>query len=321
MDTNILSDLQSCYGLTCRDISPVSGGWMNRKWKITTDEGDLLVKQFSTVRYRPERFAFIEAALQRQILLHKSGVSCPAIREYNGQAIRHMDDGTIYMVMSFIPGKIETPETITLAQMRSLGNACGAMHKAFAQLPSDSVEGHPKDSGLIIDSLWANYHTRMQEDAADTPPAYRNAVLSLEPILKQLTPAFLDTIPRGISHEDFSSDNMLFDSNGRCIILDFDRNHFNFPLHDIGRALLCFALEDSSLNIAKIEAFMDGYTQHLPLSLAHIADALRLSWCIEVPWWIQPVYFQPNKEKVTRFRDEVLWLTAHWHEIDPMLGL
>ena len=321
MDAHILDDLKASYGLICRNIIPVSGGWMNKKWKITTDEGDLLVKQFSAGRYRPEKFPLIEAALQRQILLQKNGVSCPAIRQHGGCALRHLDDGTIYMVMTFCAGNIETPDSITLAQMHSLGDACGAMHKAFAQLPIASVDGYPKESAEIIDSLWANYHTRMREDIPAAPASYWDAVRSLGPILGQLTPAFLDTIPRSISHEDFSGDNMLFDADNRCVILDFDRNHYNFPLHDVGRALLCFALENDSLNIPKIGAFIEGYTLHLPLSMSDIADALRLSWCIETPWWIQPVYFQPNTEKVVRFRDEILWLTAHWHEIDSLLGI
>jgi len=54
------------------------------------------------------------------------------------------------------------------------------------------------------------------------------------------------------------------------------------------------------------------------LILPNIADALRLSWCIEVPWWIQPEFFIENREKALRFKDEILWLTEHWFEIDSL---
>jgi len=43
------------------------------------------------------------------------------------------------MVMEFRQGKTENPNTITVRQMYSFGNACGFMHKAFSELPADSM--------------------------------------------------------------------------------------------------------------------------------------------------------------------------------------
>ncbi len=70
------------------------------------------------------------------------------------------------------------------------------------------------------------------------------------------------------------------------------------------------------LNIKKVRAFVAGYTRHLPLSMANVADALRISWCIEVLWWIMPSCFAMARSKAARYRDEILWLTDHWSEID-----
>ena len=84
----------------------------------------------------------------------------------------------------------------------------------------------------------------------------------------------------------------------------------------MGRAILSFALEDGQLNYEKIRAFVDGYALHMPLSLADVGDALRLSWCIEVPWWIQPDCFIPSLTgKAVDFREQILWLTTHWEEL------
>jgi homoserine kinase type II len=183
-----------------------------------------------------------------------------------------------------------------------------------------SVEGYPIDSGHVIESLWANFHTRAQECPSGTPVEYRKAVLSLEPILKQLTNEFFDRLPKGIAHEDFSPDNMLFDAEGVSSILDFDRNHYSFIWHDIGRAILSLALKDNRMDMEKIHAFLNGYSRHSALILPNITDALRLSWCIEIPWWIQPEFFRENNAKVVRFKDEMLWLTEHWFELDSLLG-
>jgi homoserine kinase type II len=319
MNNIVIADLKDSYGITCNQITPVTGGWLNQKWKVSTDKGEMLVKQFSNKRCSRDKLRLIESALQRQIILGKRGVPCPLIRQCLGRAIRFLDNETAYMVMDFCPGKIESPSTITTMQMHSLGSACGLMHKAFSGLPALSVEGFPINNKQKIDSLWANYHARMQECSSSTPVEYRKAVLAQEPILSQLTTEFFDKLPKGIAHEDFAADNILFNADGVSAIIDFDRNHYSYIWHDIGRAMLSFALKGNRMDNEKVHAFVDGYSQHLALTLPNIADALRLSWCIEIPWWIQPEFFTGNRDKVVRFKDEVLWLTEHWFELDSVL--
>jgi homoserine kinase type II len=194
------------------------------------------------------------------------------------------------------------------------------MHEAFSQLPESCVEGSPIDNRQTIDSLWANFHTHMQACSSSDPAGYREAVLAQEPILKALTSGFFDRLPRGIGHEDFAADNILFDAEGVSAIVDFDRNHYSYLWHDVGRAMLSFALKDSRMDTGRVLAFLEGYSKHLPLTLPDIADALRLSWCIEVPWWIRPEFFKIDREKVARFKDEVLWLTQHWFEMDSFFS-
>ena len=36
---------------------------------------------------------------------------------------------------------------------------------------------------------------------------------------------------------------------------------------------------------------------------------------------IQPEFFREESEKVVRFKDEMLWLTEHWNELDSLLCL
>lgn len=320
MNEQIIADLKSSYGLVCGISTPVEGGFMHLKWKVSTNQGDMLVKQFSHKRYKQKGLMAIEAALQMQILLQKKGIPCPTVLTCNGGAIRFLDDETSYMVMTFSPGRIESPDTITTKQMHSLGSTCGRMRKAYAKLPVERVKGYPIDSNTMLDSLWANYHTRMQEDPGPTPSAYQKAVRDLEPILQKLTPDFFERFPKGIGHEDFSPDNMLFDEEGVTAILDFDRTQYGFIWHDIGRALLSFALKDGKIDREKVDAFCGGYAQYAPLTPRNIADALRISWCIETLWWIHPECFSEKRGKVRRFRDEILWLTVHWFELDELIS-
>lgn len=141
----------------------------------------------------------------------------------------------------------------------------------------------------------------------------------MEPILKQIDDTFFDKFARGFAHEDFQPGNILFVADGVSAVIDFDRNGYSYIWHDIGRAVLSFALEGDMLNTDKIRAFVEGYSRHLPLAVSDIADILRLSWCIETPWWIKPEFFGACDEIPKRMKDEMLWLTRHWFELDDLL--
>lgn len=321
MLSRILADLKHSYGIICHETTPVTGGWLNRKWKASTEKDAVLIKQFSRERFSPDKLLLIEAALQRQALVQREGVPCPAVRQYESRAIRLLDDGTAYMVMGFVNGKTAGPGELSHRQMNSLGSACGLMHRAFSRLPVRTVLGYPLDSTAFLAALWTNYHERMRELTPDMPGAYREALSLQEPILKQLSVTFLDKLPRGIAHEDFTSDNLLFLQDSLSAIIDFDRNQYGFLWHDIARALLSFALHEGKLDCRKVLAFLEGYSQYRNLTLADAADALRIAWCIETPWWIQPSFFSLERGKAIRFRDEILWLTEHFFELDGLLGL
>lgn len=320
MENSIITDLKESYGIACiNNITPVTGGWLNQKWQVSTDRDQLLVKQYSTKRYRREQVERIESALQRQIILEKYGVPCPHIWQYEGRAIRLLNDETAYTVMNFCPGKTENADTITLTQMNSLGSACGLMHKAFSQLPVLPVKRLPVQGGYTMDLLWDNFNSRMMECSPDVHVEYRQALLALQPILQQLGADFFDKFAKGFAHEDLQSGNILFDVDCVSAVIDFDRNCYSYIRHDIGRAILSFALEGNIINTDKVRAFLEGYSQHSMLTLPDIAEALRLSWCIETPWWIRPERFGECDELPKRFKDEMLWLSEHWFELDSLL--
>ncbi len=315
----LTADLRDSYGLNCGRLQPVAGGWMNKKWQTIAGSERLLIKQFSRERFQPSQLDQIGAALQRQMILEEKGIPCPHILPYRQRPLRILEDGTVYMVMRFCPGRMENRDTITAEQLRSLGSVCGRMHQEFAMLPEQGVKGFPIDGRRVLSALWDHFHTRRDNIPEDAPPAYREALLAQEPILRTLTPDFFRRLPKGIAHEDLSPDNLLFHPDKVSAVLDFDRNQYSFLWHDIGRCLLSFALREGRLDISRIRSFLEGYADHLPLTLGDAADALRITWCIEIPWWIQPAIFTGGTEKIRRFQEEMLWLTAHWPELEALL--
>ncbi len=313
---SIASDLGTSYGLDTAGAVPVEGGWLNRKWKLQGPRGPVLVKQYSVERFGPQRLDEVEASLGRQLLLEEAGIPCPHIWKAGDSILRRLDDATCYMVMDFSPGRQESWETVTTGQLYSLGVVCGRMQQALEAIPAQGVRGYPPPGGRRIwDGLWAFHESYQVEQGG--PQALSRAMAAQKNILKSLDQAFFDRLPMGLSHEDFTPDNMLFDDTGVAAILDFDRNQYGYLWHDVGRALLSFTLAEGGLAMEKARAFLEGYAQ--VKEAPGLADALRLVWCLEFPWWMQPKLFGPVSPKVARFRDEICWITDRWFELDELL--
>lgn len=309
MEPVIRHDLPAAYGLNVLTAEPVDGGWLNRKWKAVTDRGTFLVKQFSRTRFGDRQLRDIADALVRQRFAGESGIPCPTVllSTADGQPLRYLDDGTVYMVMTFCEGHMETPQTVTDEQMRDLGGTLGSLHRAFSTLPTDGVKGYPIDGTRMLDDLRSYCRTITSDHR-------------FMEIADALSTEWLERLPKGIAHEDFSPDNLLFHADRVSAVLDFDRSCYSFLWHDIGRALLSLAWDGGVLRREKVQAFAEGYSAaHRTLSCGDLADALRLTWCIETPWWIRPEFFGECSTKVARFRDEILWLTENWEVLDDCL--
>lgn len=315
MNERILKDMRSVFGLTVHEFSPVEGGYLNQKWKARTSRGDVLIKQYSPERFNHKKLNDIEQALKRQLLLHERGVACPRVYSTAGQIIRFLPEDLSYMVMDFAPGHVETPETCTPVQLESLGEECAKMHREFMHLPDQRVKGWPLNESSILAPL----HALIRHIPADAPEEYLETIDQLRPVVQALPSDFLSRFPQSICHEDFSSDNMLFLSNRLSVIVDFDRNQYSWRHHDIARSLLSLTLVDDQIDLSRLRAFHRGYHQHLPLTFAEISDALRLTWCIEAPWWIQPGFFRDASSKVRRFIHEIQFLTRCWDVLDELI--
>ena len=307
MPASIVRDLHAAFGLTFSEALPVSGGWLNQKWRISTERGPLLVKQYSLQRYRPDKLVRIEEALQRQLLAREKGVRCPFLLQRDGKVLRRPDPETVYMVMEFCKGRIETPETLSPVQMESLGETCGQLHRVLSELPAEPVL--PTAGGYSLILL-----ERFFSEKRDGPAAYSRAIRRAEEIFLGLDQRLFDQ-PRGLAHEDIQPGNLLFDEQGVTALIDFDRCCFSFPAHDIGRALLSFALGEEGISREKADAFREGYSRYLPLSIDDLQNALRLSWCIELPWWFTPDFFRKCSGVPARFLWEMRWITEHWERL------
>lgn len=343
MEEAIRADLESSFGLHGDSVNPVSGGWMNRKWKLVCGGKEWLVKQFSRKRFSQKQLNWIEESMQRQIIAQREGVPCPRVLSFRGKVLRTLADGTTYMVMEFCPGVMLDHNTVMTDQMYSLGRACGQIHRTFSALPPQGVRGYPLDRKSVLHELREHYRTQMEEcgkaseeggpagsssdfsdSSAEFFPKFFRALERERRILEKLPADFFDRLEMGIGHEDFTPDNMLFSGNEVSAILDFDRSQYGYRLHDVGRAILSFALKDGEMDLKKAYAFLEGYGEWMAFGESGragcsgdwlertLSDALRITWCIEAPWWVKKGVFAGASVKPGRFLEEITWVGEWW---------
>lgn len=312
----IVDDLDKRLGIRVEDARPVSGGYLNEKWRARTNRGELLIKKFSGKRYPYRKLQGVRRALLWQNEVCARGIPCPEIITLQGEPIQRLFDGTAYAAMPFLLGEQTAPEAVTAAQMESLGEVCGRMHRAFSEIPVDGLS-FQRESPL------EKFRQDMRDIRGALVPGdisrYADAVGRAVDIAEGLTEAFFRW-PAGITHKDFAIDNILFVGDRVSAVLDFDTANYNFPHRDIGRALLSFTLNGDGFMPDRVRALMRGYAKAMgALSPRQMADAVRLIGYSELPTWFRPDLRLETRDKVVRFRWESIWLVEHWHDLEILL--
>ncbi len=314
MWASIFDDIGRKFGLTVTEAVSVSGGYLNQKRKITTERGSYLVKQFSEARYARPLHTRLEDALRRAMIVHDAGVPSPQILVSGDRIIQYTDRDTAYMVMSFCEGECRTSKTISVSEMHALGAACGKMHCVLAALPCVGVHRYPLSGTDVCNALFTHI------EKLKSLPAYDTLMPHLEKRMEELSPKALETLPRQICHEDFAADNLLFANGTLSAVLDFDRGQYGFPLHDVGRALMSFAFDETALRPVYLRAFRDGYAIFRALSAKELLWALRLVFVLEVPWWLGAGYETAESPKVRRFAREIHYLTKYGGDLSALVN-
>lgn len=315
----IFDDLENCCEDKIQNVAEVGGGWLNRKWRADMRSGrSYLVKQYSPLRFDLKKLGDISTAISIQQKLSQRGVCCPRVVMTEGQGVRYISCGrknAAYMAMDFVNGRNICSDEISERQMWSLGVQCAIMKREFARLPCDSLKGYEMSGAEMLASVKEHYE-KLKASESNAPLGLLRAVDVGCDITAALDAGFFNSFVKCAAHEDFNSENILFERDEVSAIVDFDRACCAFMLHDIGRALLSFTFRGGKLDSSLASAFCGGYRCYMPLDIADITDALRITWCVESSWWITPELFRVCRGRIERFRDEILWVGANWDALD-----
>lgn len=204
--------LRDDYNIFIDSESPVSGGSINRAYRISTNEGDLFLKYNSGV---PEDFFKKEADGLRLLASAPTGLRVPDV--IASQAPAGNSPG--FLIIEFI-------ETGRRGNAEEFGQGLAGLHKKEAEkfgleennyigsLPQSNNEH--QDWPAFFSEERIKPQLKMAVDAKKMDPSVLNQWDRMSAKLDDLLPK---TTPRLI-HGDLWSGNYLYDSNGRAVLID-----------------------------------------------------------------------------------------------------
>jgi homoserine kinase type II len=301
----------------------INRGYLNEKWTLYTNQGQLFVKSYHPDRYRNHLSTIwqeVDQALRLQMRFYNSGGSCPMLfsNEENGYLFE-TPTGRKFVLMEHCPGKIVRAGEVNELQMYSLGLAAAEMHNSW-NLDNDGMlqkNGEPVWR-LDIAEMMGTWNRRWEE-ARTSSPLIRNALQLQKEILDQINVDEYKSFASGWTHLDLWVDNLLFSSDELTAIVDFDRVRYSYPILDIGRAILSCTLDAGRFRPDAASAFAEGYRKFREIPKGYLLNAIRYSWMVESFWWLRP-RMESYSVAPKRFAEEMLWTASGWDFLEKELG-
>lgn len=315
---DIIETCQRVYGVEVMKSAPIYRGWLNLKWRVKTNKGELLIKQFNKERLRKYSEKELHFAYTQQEKLHRHGIACPKLFPLNEQFMLKSVNGELFMVMEFCEGSIVQPGTATEIQMYHLGKATGRMHRVLNDGSNPKNKKPEFIAPVVADRIiyWYSVkkHAQCKGKQSIIPIIERQIELTKSINLEDFT--LHDT---GWAHRDLFMDNILFHENEVSAILDFDRLKYDYPQLDVARAVISGCLSNNSLNVSSAAAFMEGYKEEREAGNGYLKKALYLLWYMESTWWIE-ADMDEFKGPPVRFAAEMVWLGDNLLELENLLN-
>ncbi|WP_078379822.1 phosphotransferase [Sutcliffiella halmapala] len=319
---SILEDiLMCCKQLFDMDVTkavPIHRGWLNLKWKVKTNSGNFLIKQFNKDRFRLYNEKELLYTFSQQKRLYDEGFPCPKLYPNCNRFLLESENGERFMVMEFCEGKLHAPGTVNEQQMFDLGKVTSKMHCLLnngATRKKKKAEFIPPPPEKRLEH-WRS--VRKEVKAAGNLSLLPTIELQLS-LTEKMSLTDFNLNETGWAHRDLFLDNILFAESHVSAILDFDRMKYDYPQLDVARAIMSATLLHHSLNLSLVQAFIEGYKVEQTIGKGFLTKALSLLWYMESTWWIEP-NMEHHKGPPVRFAEEMIWLSENFLELESILG-
>ena len=313
---DIFESITKYFGIRILSYSEIELGYMNLKWKVKTNMGDLFVKQYNIVRYPNHMIKGLEESLNHQMYLNGKGIPCPQLLSHKGRYVLKTPNGERFVIMRLCDGVVLEPGTANDNQVSNLGENIGRMHKILNDKQQLKTPLHWDI--LSKESMQENWQKRWKEANS---LACDKTIATLEiqrKIIEDIDLTMFSNCETGWAHWDLFVDNILFGQDSVLAILDFDRMNYVYQEFDISRPILSCCLYEGEIDIKKVSAFVEGYRETYGLSVDKIIRSIKLTWWKEATL----VTMEKNNDSkpLRRFQAENRWVADNWNQLNDLFA-
>ncbi|MES9784299.1 phosphotransferase [Bacillus thuringiensis] len=311
-------ECETLFEFKIRNAIPIHRGWLNLKWKLETDAGDFVLKQYNQERYKMYNSDLLIQALQQQQRLHNNGVSCPRVLIYKNNVMHISKSDERFIVLEHKEGSLVSPGKVNQKEIHSLGQTIGYMHNLLND--GSLIKGeNPKFVPPTKEARLKHWEEKMRE-VEKLGKEHILPYIKLQQEATQLvnTEQFHNS-QRGWVHRDLWVDNFLFHNDKVSAILDFDHMDYDYVELDIGRVVISCALSDGVLNKSLVASFLEGYRNEVDFPVGNIVQAIQMLWYMESTWWIHANMDQ-HSVPPSRFADEMNWIAENYGVLHNILA-
>ncbi|XID90577.1 phosphotransferase [Paenibacillaceae bacterium WGS1546] len=220
---DIIKTIHRLFKLNVLHSTPIKRGWLNLKWKITTDSGQqFLLKQYNKKRYSLFNSEDLLFAFSQQIRLKEQGLACPKLLSHNGNVLFISDNEEIFMVMEYCPGQLVGPGRSNAHQSYDLGRATGKMHRLLND-GTLGVKHQPKFIPPSREERLAHWNLIMEQTKESDKVQLLAAIETQRIATEEIHIEVLESLRLGWAHRDLWVD---------------------YPQLDVARAVISCALDD-----------------------------------------------------------------------------
>ena len=313
---DIFESVTKYFGIRIHSYSQIQLGYMNLKWKVKTNIGDLFIKQYNKVRYPNHMVKGLEESLGYQMYLKGKGIPCPQLLSHKGRYVQETPNGERFVLMKLCAGELIEAGKANDNQMSNLGQIIGSMHKILNDKQQTSIPLHWDI--LSKENMRENWKRRWEES---NYVACDKTISSLEiqrKIIEDIDLTLFSKCETGWAHWDLFVDNILFEKDLVAAILDFDRMNYVYQEFDISRPILSCCLYEGEIDLKKVSAFVEGYRETYGLSVEKIIRSIKLTWWKEATL----VTGEKNNDSkpLRRFQAENRWVADNWNQLNDLFA-
>jgi len=219
------------------DTKKVSGGFMHKMFKVTTNRGIYCIKVLNPeVMARKNAYSNLAVSESISHLAKKNGISVSSALNIDGNYLTQVDD-KYYMVFDFINGKTLEDEEITLEHCKKIGRILASIH--FLNYQEIGLKPTIIKYKRLYD--WEGY--RKNSNFSKMP--YKDTFLAnyrkYNSILKRANERFNESnINQAVCHLDMDPKNVMWNNNNP-IIIDWECAGVANPERELLEDVLCWS--------------------------------------------------------------------------------